>query len=240
MAQVVQTPWGEVEFPDDMSPDQMAQAIKNAPEFQKPPPQQPAPQEQSLLSEEEKAAVLARPAQQAETGTAGFLGALKLGAREMGGSLLRGYDALSQASGGTDFDAMNRSLAMLQAADDAKRQGKTLTDDEILAVGAQQQSTLGQLNKQLETAMPVDESVKQSTLGQVAQGFGQVGGSLALAAMTGGRSAPSQFLQYATGLGQMIDETYQQAKQSALNNGFTEDQAEQEARKAGLAGGLIR
>lgn len=239
MSQIVETPDAEFEFPDDFDQERIRQELTRHYASAPKPEATPA----GMLSQEERDAVTqsgsySPTARQAETGTTGFLGALKLGAREVGGSLLRGYDALAQASGGTDFDAMNRSLAMLQAAEDAKKQGKTLTNDEILAVGAQQQSTLSQLSKQLEAAMPVDESVKQSTLGQVAQGFGQVGGSLALAAMTGGRSAPSQVLQYATGLGQMIDETYQQAKQSALNNGFTEDQAEQEARRAGLIGGL--
>ena len=239
MPQIVETPDAEFEFPDDFDQERIRQELTKHYASAPKPEATPA----GLLSQEERDAVTqsgsySPSARQAETGTTGFLGALKLGAREVGGSLLRGYDALVQASGGTDFDAMNRSLAMLQALDDAKKQGKTLTNDEILAVGAQQQSTLGQLNKWLEEAMPVDESVKQSTLGQVSQGFGQVGGSLLLAAATGGRSAPAQAITFVNSLGQMIDETYQQAKQTALKKGFTEEQAEEEARTAGTIGGL--
>jgi len=66
VAQLVNTPWGELEFPDDMSQEQMESAIKNTKEFQgqapqeaaqQPVVQQQSPAPQSLLSDEERNAI---------------------------------------------------------------------------------------------------------------------------------------------------------------------------------------
>ena len=232
MAQLVNTPWGELEFPDDMSQEQMESAIKNTKEFQgqapqeaaqQPVVQQQSPAPQSLLSDEERNAITSAgqevPAIEAEQGSAGLLGLGKYFAREIPAGLMDMGSAVQKAFGYNDLD----NLRVQQQADEflqaRKKQGIPTTLEDMDNFYANYRNTQQQAAEDIRRALPVDESVKQSFAGQATKLVADT------AAVVGANIATRGAASIPTNAGFLAKWGYDDAK----NNGATEQAARQAA-----------
>ena len=247
MAQLVNTPWGELEFPDDMSQEQMESAIKNTKEFQAKSPQAeaalPAPQPiqedqatqqlldqelppqapTSLLSEEERNAITSAgqevPMLEAEKGSTGLFGLGKYFTREIPASLMDMGSAVQKAFGYNDLD----NLRVQQQADEfiqnRKKQGLKTSYEDLDAFYANYKNTQQQAAEDIRRALPVDESVKQSFAGQATKLVADT------TAIVGANIATRGAASIPTNAGFLAKWGYDDAK----NNGATEQAARQAA-----------
>lgn len=247
MAQLVNTPWGELEFPDDMSQEQMESAIKNTKEFQAQSPQAeaalPAPQPiqedqatqqpldqelppqapTSLLSEEERNAITSAgqevPMLEAEKGSTGLFGLGKYFTREIPASLMDMGSAVQKAFGYNDLD----NLRVQQQADEfiqnRKKQGLKTSYEDLDAFYANYKNTQQQAAEDIRRALPVDESVKQSFAGQATKLVADT------TAIVGANIATRGAASIPTNAGFLAKWGYDDAK----NNGATEQAARQAA-----------
>jgi Large polyvalent protein associated domain 38 len=232
VAQLVNTPWGELEFPDDMSQEQMESAIKNTKEFQgqapqeaaqQPVVQQQSPAPQSLLSNEERNAITSAgqemPAIETEQGSAGLLGLGKYFAREIPAGLMDMGSAVQKAFGYNDLD----NLRVQQQADEflqaRKKQGIPTTLEDMDNFYANYKNTQQQTAEDIRRSLPVDESVKQSFAGQATKLVADT------AAMVGANIATRGAAAIPTNAGFLAKWGYDDAKK----NGATEQAARQAA-----------
>lgn len=228
MAQLVNTPWGELEFPDDMSQEQMQSAIKNTKEFQTQATQQPVAQEQSpapqsFLSEAERNAVTSAgdeaPPIEMEKGSTGVLGLGKYFAREVPASLMDMGSAVQRAFGYNDLD----NLRVQQQADDfiqsRKKQGIATSYEDLDKFYAGYKNTQQETAQSIRSALPVDESVKQSFSGQATKLVADT------AAMVGANIATRGAASLPVNAGFLAKWGYDDAK----NSGATEQAARQAA-----------
>ena len=247
MAQLVNTPWGELEFPDEMSQEQMESAIKNTKEFQakspqaeavqpaaqpiqedqapqqtvdqEPPPQAPA----SLLSEEERNTLTNSgkqvPTVEAEQGSTGLIGLGKYFAREIPAGLMDMGSAVQKAFGYNDLD----NLRVQQQADEfiqsRKKQGLATSYEDLDAFYANYKNTQQQAAEDIRRSLPVDESVKQSFAGQATKLVADT------TAMVGANIATRGAASIPTNAGFLAKWGYDDAR----NSGATEQAARQAA-----------
>lgn len=233
MPQIVETPDGEFEFPDDFDQERIRQELVKHYASQ---PNNPV--EQSMLTQPEREAVLAgRGGVAKEEGATGALGYSYQFLRGLGGDLMGGLASIAENVTRSPID----DIAKLQEAErvvvEAKKRGAEATLPEIETAMRNQPVMARELESQIIGGLPVDQSVQDSFGGQVARGFGQVAGTMLSAAATRGAPQVSTLINAA---GQMMNESQQQAEQAALAKGMAKEQAEDKGREAATSVGLMK